>query len=92
MISIFGVIFVVAFFGIFFIVLIAIFSGFWKMRGMANKVLTLAEQEVGRKLREGSTTLAAPNEATLDRTVCSHCGTRVTTSAAQCPSCGAGVP
>ena len=92
MISIFGVLFVVAFLGIFLIALITILSGFWKMRGMTNKVFTLAEQEMERKLREGPTTPAAANEATLDRTVCSHCGTRVTAKVTQCPSCGAGVP
>ncbi|MBM3969858.1 MAG: hypothetical protein FJ302_08355 [Planctomycetes bacterium] len=48
-ISIFGVLFKVLFVGVFFTVI----SGFWRMRGMANKFFTLAEQEMERKLREG---------------------------------------
>ncbi|TXT28528.1 MAG: hypothetical protein FD138_2575 [Planctomycetota bacterium] len=92
MISIFGVLFVVAFFGIFFVVLITIFSGFWKMRGMASKVLTLAEQEIERSLREGLAKPTAATEQIPDRDACLHCGSRVTAKMAQCPNCGAGVP
>lgn len=92
MISIFGVLFVVAFFGVFFVALITIFSGFWKMRGMASKVLTLAEQEVERSLREGLAKPTAAAEQTPDRDVCLHCGSRVTAKVPQCQNCGAGLP
>lgn len=91
MISIFGVLFVVAFFGIVFVVLITIFSGFWKMRGMASKVLTLAEQEMERSLREGLAKPTAAAEQIPDRDACLHCGSRVTAKVAQCPNCGAGL-
>lgn len=83
--TLFLVVFVLVFLGTFF----SIISGFWRMRGMANKVFTLAEQEMDRKLREGPT---MASEATPDPAVCSHCGNRVTAKLSQCPSCGAGLP
>ncbi len=91
MTSIFGILFVV--FGILFVVifavvLISMIAGFLRMRGMANKVFTLTEQEMNRKLQEGSATPAA---AVADSAVCSHCGGRVPKNVAQCPNCGAGV-
>lgn len=89
MISIVGVLFLVVFVLVFLGALFSIISGFWRMRGMANKVFTLAEQEMDRKLREGS---AKGTEATPDPAVCTHCGSRVTTQVAQCPNCGAGLP
>lgn len=85
MISIFGAVFVV----VFLIALTTIVSGFWRMRGMANKVFTLAEQEIERKLREGPT---KTSDATLDQKMCSHCGRRLAANVAQCPNCGAGLP
>ena len=92
MISIVGVLFTVVFLGLFLVVFLTIFSGFWKMRGMANKVLTLAEQEVERSLREGlSKPPVAAAKAAADPEVCSHCGSRVTEKVAQCPNCGAGM-
>ena len=89
MISIVGVLFLVVFVLVFFGVLFTIFSGVWRMRGMANKVFTLAEQEMERKLREGPATSA---ETAPDPAVCLHCGSRVTAKVSQCPSCGAGLP
>lgn len=89
MISIFGVLFMIVFVLVFLGVFLTIITQFWRMRGMANKVFTLAEQEMDRKLRAGS---AKGTEAIPDPAVCSHCGSRVTTQVAQCPNCGAGLP
>jgi len=89
MISIFGVLFVVVFVVAFF----AILSGFWRMRGMAHKVFTMAEQEMERKLREGSSNPTVAAEVTPPETgVCSHCGSRLTANAVECRNCGAGLP
>ena len=88
MISIFGVVFLVLFVVVFF----TIISGFWRMRGMANKVFTLAEQEMERKLREGLSNPNAGTKATPDPGVCSHCGGRLTANAVECRNCGAGLP
>ena len=90
MMPILGVLFLV----VFVVVFITILSGFWRMRGMANKVFTLAEQEMERKLREGVSSASATivTEAAADPEVCSHCGSRVPTKVAQCPNCGAGLP
>ena len=85
MIPIVGALFLVLFVVTFFTVI----SGFWRMRGMANKVFTLAEQEIERKLREGSANTA---EAAPEPAACSHCGSRVTAKVSQCPNCGAGLP
>ena len=89
MISIVGVLFLVVFVLVFLGTFFSIVSGFWRMRGMANKVFTLAEQEMDRKLREGPET---GSEATPDPAACLHCGSRVTAKVSQCPSCGAGLP
>ena len=89
MISMVGVLFLVVFVLVFFGVLFTIFSGFWRMRGMANKAFTLAEQEMDRKLREGPAKAA---ESAPDPAVCLHCGRRVTANVSQCSSCGAGLP
>ena len=86
MISIVGVLFLVVFVLVFLGTFFSMVSGFWRMRGMANKVFTLAEQEMDRKLRAG------PATATPDSTVCAHCGSRMTAAVAQCPNCGAGLP
>ena len=91
MISIAGIVIVVIailFVVIFVVVLISMIAGFLRMRGVANKVFTLAEQEMARKLQAGPTT---PTAAAADPAVCSHCGGRVPTNVAQCPNCGAGV-
>lgn len=88
MISIFGVVFLVMFVVVFF----TIISGFWRMRGMANKVFTLAEQEMERKLREGLSNPSAANKTTPDLGLCSHCGSRLTANAVECRNCGAGLP
>lgn len=85
MISIFSLLFLMVFVVAFFTVI----SGFWRTRGMANKVFSLAEQEIERKLRDAS---ATSTDAASDLTVCSHCGSRVTAQIVQCPSCGAGLP
>lgn len=89
MISIVGVLFMVVFVLVFLGTFFSIISRFWRMRGMANKVFTLAEQEMDRKLREGP---AMASEATPDPAVCLHCGSRVTANVSQCPNCGAGLP
>lgn len=86
-------------FGLFAIVFVAIFavaffstiSGFWRMRGMTNKIFTMAEQELERQLRDGPAKSSAKAEAARDSSVCSHCGSRVTAGVAQCPNCGAGL-
>ncbi len=88
MIPIFGVVFLVLFVVVFF----TIISGFWRMRGMANKVFTLAEQEMERKLREGLSNPTSATKATPDPGVCSHCGSRLTANAVECRNCGAGLP
>ncbi len=87
-ISIFGVVFLVVFVAVF----CTIISGFWRMRGMANKVFTLAEQEMERKLREGLSNPNAATKATSDPGLCSHCGSRLTANAVECRNCGAGLP
>ncbi len=87
-ISIFGVVFAVLFVVVFFTIL----SSSWKMRGMANKVFTLAEQEMERNLREGLSNPTAASDATSDSGVCSHCGSRLTANAVECRNCGAGLP
>ena len=91
MTSIFGILFVV--FGVLFVlifsvVLISMIAGFLRMRGVANKVFTLAELEMDRKLQAGS---ATPTATADDPAVCLHCGGRVPASVAQCPNCGVGV-
>ncbi len=88
MISIFGVLFMVVFVVMFLGVFLMIFTQFWRMRGMTNKVFTLAEQEMERKLREGP---AKGTEATPNSAACTHCGSRVPAQVAQCPNCGAGL-
>lgn len=88
MISIFGVVFLVLFVVVFF----TIISGFWRMRGMTNKVFTLAQQEMERKLREGLSNPTAATQASPDPGVCSHCGSRLTANAVECRNCGAGLP
>lgn len=84
MFGLFAVVFVVIFAVAFF----STISGFWRMRGMSNKIFTLVEQEMDRKLREGP---GKPSAAAPDSEVCSHCGSRVTARVAQCPNCGAGI-
>lgn len=88
MISIFSWVFIAMFFVVFF----TIISGFLRMRGMANKVFTLAEQEMERKLREAQSNPTAATKATPDPGVCSHCGSRLTANAVECRNCGAGLP
>ena len=92
MISIFGVLFMVVFVVMFLGVFLMIFTQFWRMRGMTNKVFTLAEQEMERKLREGLSNPPAATKATPDPGVCSHCGSRLTANAVECRNCGAGLP
>jgi hypothetical protein len=72
-----------------------IVAGFWRMRGMASRMhgmvdqaLSMAEQEMNRKMREGPTRAA---ESAPDPSVCAHCGSRVATNIAQCQNCGAGL-
>jgi hypothetical protein len=58
------------------------------MRGMTNKIFTLAERELDRKLQADP---ASSSDVEPAPTVCSHCGSRVTAQVAQCPNCGAGI-
>ena len=88
MISIFEVVFLVMFVAVFF----TIISGFWRMRGMANKVFSLAEEEMERKLREGPSNPTAATNATPDSGLCSHCGSRLTANAVECRNCGGSLP
>lgn len=88
MTSIFGVVFLV----MFVVVFVTIISGFWRMRGMANKVFTLVEQEMEHKQREGLSNPTAATKATPDPGSCSHCGSRLTANAVECRNCGAGLP
>ena len=62
MISMIGVVFLVMFVAVFF----TIISGFWRMRGMANKVFTLNEQEMERKMRERMSNPTVARNATSD--------------------------
>ena len=92
MISAVGVLLIVVFLGVFASVFGSVFLGFWRMRGMSHKILTLAEQELERKLRDGvSMPTSATTHVANDPTVCMHCGSRVTAKVAQCPNCGAGL-
>lgn len=79
-------------FGIFILVFIATFfsaiTGFWRVRGMTNKIFTLAERELDRKLQEGP---ANPSRTEPETAICSHCGSRLTAQVDQCPNCGAGI-
>lgn len=86
--SIFEVVFLVLFVVVYFTMI----SGFLRMRGMANKVFTLAEQEMERKLREGLSNPIAATKAVPDPGVCSHCGSRLMANAVECRNCGAGLP
>ena len=89
MISAVGLLAIVVFLGVFAAVFGSALLSFFRIRGMANKVFTLAEQEMERKLREG---VAKSADTAPDATVCLHCGSRVTAKVSQCPSCGAGLP
>lgn len=55
---------------------------------MTNKIFTLAERELDRKLQADP---ASSSDVEPAPTVCSHCGSRVTAQVAQCPNCGAGI-
>ena len=89
MISAVGLLAIVVFLGVFAALFGSALLSFFRIRGMANKVFTLAEQEMDRKLSEGP---AKPIAAVADPEVCSHCGSRVPAKIAQCPNCGAGLP
>jgi hypothetical protein len=79
-------------FGIFILVFLTTFvsalTGFWRVRGMTNKIFTLAERELDRKLQEGPT---GSSRSEPEATTCSHCGSRLTAQVDQCPNCGAGL-
>jgi rubrerythrin len=84
MLAILGTLFVLIFAFSFF----SIVAGIWRTRSMANKIFTLAEQELERKLRDSP---AAASAASASQSACSHCGNRITATDAKCPSCGAGL-
>lgn len=65
-----------------------VMAGFRTTR-MVNKVFSLAEQEIDRKLHEATTSQAKTAQSDLDR--CEHCGRKVTATESQCPNCGAGL-
>lgn len=88
MISIFGTMFLL----VFAVAFVSIIAGFWRMRSMAHKVFTMAQQEMDRKLREGPSDPPAATKATPDPGVCTHCGSRLTANAVECRNCGAGLP
>lgn len=83
--------FVVIFVVVFGMTFVSAIFGFWRMRGMTNKIFSLAERELERKLREGSSATPDTSEKGSGSTSCSHCGSRVAADVAQCPSCGAGL-
>jgi DNA-directed RNA polymerase subunit RPC12/RpoP len=76
---------------LFAVVFVSVIAGMWRMRGLTNKVFSLAEQELERKLREGPSRPTVSTETPPDPSVCSHCGSRVVANVAQCPNCGAGL-
>lgn len=85
MFELLGVLFGIVFLGMFLSILL---SG-WRVSRMVNKVFTLAEREMDRKLSDPSSQSPETNAAPAE---CSHCGRRVPTQAGQCPNCGATVP
>jgi rubrerythrin len=82
MFSIIGVVLMVVFL---MVVVNIVRSGFQTTR-MVNKVFSLAEREIDRKLQETSN--AEPRAAQPQLVQCSHCGSQVS-AGAQCPNCGA---
>lgn len=89
--SLIGVLFVAIFVVVFGMTFVPAIFGFWRMRGMTNKIFSLAERELERKLQEGSSATPVASEAGSGSMSCSHCGCRVVADVAQCPSCGAGL-
>ena len=91
MISAVGVLLIAVFLGVFATVVGSMLLGFWRMRGMTNKIFSLAEQELERKLRDGASTPSDVVDTASDPGTCSHCGRLVAAKVAQCPNCGAGL-
>ncbi len=76
----------ILFFGFVAIVFGRIVWSGWQTSRMVNKMFTLAEREIDRKMQERD---AIPTTARrVDKTQCAHCGSSVA-SEAQCPNCGA---
>ncbi len=82
-----GFIFVVFFLVFGFVFVSTILAGFRTTR-MVNKVFSLAEQEIDRKLHE-TTSVTSTSQLELNR--CEHCGGKVAAVETQCPNCGAGL-
>ncbi len=58
----------------------------WRISRMANKMFSLAEREMDRKINEAST---IESEVVSSRSAkCQHCGSAVA-AGIQCPNCGA---
>lgn len=90
--SLIGGLFVVIFVVVFGMTFVSAIFGFWRMRGVTNKIFSLAERELERKLREGSSDSPVVSESAGSGSMsCSHCGSRVVADVTQCPSCGAGL-
>ena len=82
MFSIIGVVFLM----VFLMVLVNILRSCFQTTHMVNKVFSLAERELDRKLQETSN--AEPPAAQPHPVQCHHCGSKVS-AGAQCPNCGA---
>ena len=82
MFPLFTVLFVV----VFLVVFVSILTSGWRMSRMVNKVFSLAEREMDRKLNDPSAEDAAAAQPLLSR--CAHCGSNVS-AGAPCPNCGA---
>ena len=82
MFSLVAVLFVV----VFLVVFVSIVISGWRMSRMVNKVFTLAEREMDRKVNEPAAADAAAAQTRLSR--CAHCGSNVP-AGEPCPNCGA---
>lgn len=89
--SLIGGLFMVIFVVVFGMTFVSAIFGFWRMRGMTNKIFSLAERELERKLQEDPFATPVTSVAGPGSMSCSHCGSRVVADVAQCPSCGAGL-
>ena len=74
---------------VFLVVFVSILTSGWRMSRMVNKVFSLAEREMDRKLKEPSAAAAADTAAAQPRlSRCAHCGGNVP-AGGPCPNCGA---
>lgn len=83
----FEFIFLVVIMMIGFMFVSTVVAGF-RTRSMVNKVFSLAEQEIDRKLHE---TVQSASASQPELNCCEHCGGKVATIETQCPNCGAGL-